>query len=133
MNLSGLNILTIVLWAGLIIYGIYRLYRFFEGRRASKALKSDEFRQDMRKVQVIDIREAPEFEAGHILGARNIAYTQFKDRYREIRKDQPVYLYDQRNVLTGRAAARLKKAGYTNIYTLKGGYDKWNGKIKKGR
>lgn len=133
MNLSGLNILTIVLWVGLIIYGLYRLYRFFEGRRASKSLESDEFRQDMRKVQVIDIRETPEFEAGHILGARNIAYTQFKDRYREIRKDQPVYLYDQRNVLTGRAAARLKKAGYTNIYTLKGGYDKWNGKIKKGR
>lgn len=131
--MNGFDIFSIILWAGLIIYGIYWLYRFLEGRRAAKILTAEEFRKDMRKVQVVDVREAPEFEAGHILGARNIAFTQFKERYRELRKDQPVYLYDQRNIVSGRAAAILKKNGYKEIYTLKGGYDSWDGKIKKGR
>lgn len=131
--MNGFDVFSIILWAGLIIYGIFWLYRFIEGKRAATVLTSEEFRKDIRKVQVVDIRETPEFEAGHILGARNIAFSQFKERYRELRKDQPIYLYDQRNIISGRAAAVLKKNGYKNIYTLKGGYDNWDGKIKKGR
>lgn len=131
--MNGFDVFSLILWTGLIIYGIFWLYRFIEGKRAAKVLKPEEFKQDMRKVQIVDIRESPEFEAGHVLGARNIAFSQFKERYLELRKDQPIYLYDQRNVLSGRAAAILKKNGYSNIYALKGGYDNWDGKIKKGR
>ena len=132
--MNGFNLFSLILWGGLIIYGIYWLYRFIETKRAAELLTSDEFRKDMRKVQIVDVRERPEFEAGHVLGARNIAFTQFKERYPEIRKDQPVYLYDQRTSLSGRAAAILKKNGYdkNKIFILKGGYDNWDGKIKKG-
>lgn len=131
--MNGFDIFSIILWVGLIIYALFWLYRFIEGRRAAKVLTPEDFKKDMRKVQIVDVRESPEFEAGHILGARNIAFTQFKERYLELRKDQPIYIYDQRNVISGRAAAILKKNGYKNIFALKGGYDKWDGKIKKGR
>ncbi len=131
--MTGFDIFRIILWGGILIYGIYMLYRFIERKRSAKVLTSDEFRVNMRKVQIIDVRESAEFEAGHILGARNIPFTQFKERYLEIRKDQPVYLYDQRTSLSGRAAGILKKNGHTEIYILKGGYDDWDGKIKKGR
>ena len=77
------------------------------------------------------VREKTEFDAGHILGARNIAYSAFKQRYQEIRKDQPIYLYDQNSMLSGRCAAILKKNGYKNIFILKGGYAGWDGKVKK--
>lgn len=130
--MTGFDIFRIILWGGLLIYGLYLLYRFIMGKRAAKTLTSDEFRQNMRKVQIIDVRERPEFEAGHILGARNIPFTQFKERYVEIRRDQPVYLYDQRTTFSSRAAAHLKKNGFEQIYVLKGGYDSWDGKIKKG-
>lgn len=130
--MNGLDIFSLVLWTGVIGYGLYWLYRFIERKRASKVLTSDEFRKDMRRAQIIDVREKPEFLAGHVLGARNIPYSQFKERAAEIRKDQPVYLYDQRVAFAGRAAAVLKKAGHENIYILKGGYDNWDGKIKKG-
>ena len=132
--MTGLDIFSIIVWGGLVVYAIYWLYRFIERKNAATVLTPEEFRKDMRKVQIVDVRERPEFEAGHILGARSIAFTQFKERYLEIRKDQPVYLYDQRTALSGRAAALLKKNGYDKdrIFILKGGFDNWDGKIKKG-
>lgn len=130
--MNALQIITILLWVIIAGIGIYQLFRYFQRRNAATFLTSEEFQKDIRKVQVIDVRERPEFEAGHILGARNIAFTTFKERFTEIRKDQPVYLYDQRTSLSGRAASHLKKNGYTKIYILKGGYDNWDGKIKKG-
>lgn len=132
LEINGLQLFNLVLWVIIIVYALYTLYRFVEARRAAKLLTPDEFKENMRKVQIVDVREQPEFVAGHILGARNIPYTTFKQRYKELRKDQAVYLYDQKAALSGRAAALLKKQGYTDVFVLKGGYDAWDGKIKKG-
>jgi rhodanese-related sulfurtransferase len=85
----------------------------------------------MRKAQVIDVREKAEFDAGHILGARNIPYTVLDNSISAIRKDQPVYLYDRSKALSVRAANKLRKKGYKNIYILKDGYDSWTGKTKQ--
>lgn len=130
--MNTFQIITIILWIGIIAFGIYQLFLFIQRKNSATLLPPEDFRKNIRKVQVIDVRESPEFQAGHILGARNIAFTTFKERFPEIRKDQPVYLYDQRTSLSGRAAAILKKNGYKQIFILKGGYDKWDGKIKKG-
>lgn len=132
MEITGLQLFNYILWVVIIAYALYALYRYFEAKRAAKVLTPEEFKENMRRVQIVDVREQPEFVAGHILGARNIPYTTFKQRYMELRKDQPIYLYDQKTALSGRAAALLKKQGYTDIFVLKGGYDAWDGKIKKG-
>ena len=71
-----------------------------------KTLTEEEFRAGYRKAQLIDIREADEYNAGHILGARNIPLSQI--RHKELRQDQPVYLYCQSGFRTGRAAQYLK-------------------------
>ena len=47
-----------------------------------------------------------------------------------LRKDAPVYLYDTTKAMPIRIAARLKKEGFNDIYILKGGYSKWDGKKK---
>ena len=132
MNLTGIDIFNIALWIFIIGYAIYQAYFYFQRKNAATTLTAEEFRKDLRKAQLIDVRERAEFEAGHILGARNIAYSAFKQRYPEIRKDQPIYLYDQNAMLSGRCAAILKKNGYKNIFILKGGYAGWDGKNKKG-
>lgn len=93
-------------------------------------LTEEEFKKEMRKVQLIDVREKKDFDAGHILGARNIPFSTFKTRSVEIRKDQPIYLYDHNKALSLRAALRLRKEGHTDIYHLKGGYRDWTGKTK---
>ncbi len=44
-------------------------------RKAVKVLTEEEFKKGYRKAQLIDVREPNEFDAGHILGARNIPVT----------------------------------------------------------
>lgn len=99
-------------------------------RKAVKVLTEEEFKKGYRKAQLIDVREPNEFDAGHILGARNIPVTQMKNRTTEIRQDLPVYLYCQTAQRSNRAAIMLYKRGYRQVYQLKGGYRKWTGKTK---
>ena len=100
-------------------------------KKSATTIDQETFRDGMRKAQIIDVREKDEFDAGHILGARNIPYSVLKNSIGSIRKDQPVYIYDQKRAIAVRAANKLRKAGYTNLYLLKGGYQGWEGKVKK--
>lgn len=125
------TIINFILWGIIIIWAVYELVQYFRRKNASVELDQEDFGKKIRKVQLIDVREKDEFDAGHILGARNVPYTAFKQRVNEFRKDQPIYLYDENQSLSRRAALKLRKAGYTELYSLKGGYKNWTGKIKR--
>lgn len=119
---------TLLVILGIII--IFSLYNFFRQKKILNTLSEDEFRSGYRKAQLIDVREPNEFDAGHILGARNIPISQLKNRMKEIRPDKPVYLYCQSGMRSGRAGQMLYKKGYKQLYQLQGGFKKWTGKIK---
>ncbi|KRG17101.1 rhodanese-like domain-containing protein [Lederbergia galactosidilytica] len=119
---------TLLVILGIII--IFSLYNFFRQKKILNTLSEDEFRSGYRKAQLIDVREPNEFDAGHILGARNIPISQLKNRMKEIRPDKPVYLYCQSGMRSGRAGQMLYKKGYKQLYHLQGGFKKWSGKIK---
>ncbi|WP_224768356.1 rhodanese-like domain-containing protein [Metabacillus idriensis] len=108
----------------------YTIFSYFYQRKIMKTLTEEEFRAGYRKAQLIDVREPNEFDGGHILGARNIPLSQMRQRHKEIRKDQPVFIYCQNTVRSGRTAQMLKRKGYNDISTLKGGFKGWGGKIK---
>lgn len=129
-----MNVLWIingVLLAILLAMGINELYLRIMAKRSAKTITEEEFREGMRKAQIIDVREKDSFDAGHILGARSMPYTTIKTTLNSIRKDQPVYIYDQKKSLSIRTANQLRKNGYKNLYILKGGYEGWTGKTKK--
>jgi len=121
----------IILLAVIVAFIGYTVWMYFYQKKLIKTLTEEEFRAGYRKAQLIDIREADEYNAGHILGARNIPLSQIRLRHKELRKDQPVYLYCQSGFRTGRAAQYLKKQGYKDFYQLQGGFKTWTGKIKK--
>lgn len=129
--MTNWTIVTIILWVGIIAWGIWELVQFFRRKKAATAVENDEFKRNMRKAQIVDVRGKDEFDAGHILGARNIPFMQMKQRSGELRKDQPIYLYDDKKTVSYRSALLLKKNGFENIYVLKDGYSKWDGKIKR--
>ncbi len=128
-RISMSPITAVLILLGIII--IYSVVMFFVQRRIMKTLTEEEFRSGYRKAQLVDIREPNEFENGHILGARNIPLSQFRMRIKEFRPDQPVYIYCQSGMRTGRAAQMLRRHGVKEIYDLKGGFKMWNGKVKK--
>ncbi|ARF15872.1 rhodanese-like domain-containing protein [Sporosarcina sp. P3] len=119
-----------ILGAAVLAVILYFVITYIRVGKALTTLTQEEFIKGYRKAQLIDVREPKDFDAGHILGARNIPFTQFSQRYKEIRPDKPVYLYDQNTSRTGRAALFLKKKGCTEIYQLRGGFKQWSGKIK---
>lgn len=132
--MSFLATINIILFSIIVIYGLYKLYFFIMRKRTAKMLTQEEFQESMRNVQVIDVREKEDFNRGHILGARSIPYTiskAHKEYLTAIRKDKPIYLYDNKTAMAIYMAKLLKKEGFTDIYILKDGYSGWTGKTKK--
>jgi len=125
--LNTLYFLLIILGA----LAVYSIIMWLYQKRIVKTLTEDQFREGYRKAQLIDVREPNEFEAGHILGARNIPLSQMKMRLTELRPDKPVYLYCQSGMRSGRAAQFLHRKGYKDLSQLQGGFKKWSGKIKR--
>lgn len=121
------------LYTVLAIIAVILLYMVFTMLRLRKAvtpLTQEQFIEGYRKAQLIDVREQKDFDAGHILGSRNIPFSQLRQRYKELRPDLPIYLYDQNGGKSARAALFLKKKDYKQLYHLQGGFRQWTGRIK---
>lgn len=122
-----------VLIIGLLLYGAYLGYLWWIGKQSATKIEATELETIRAGAQIIDVREAPEFDARHILGARNIPMSSFKQRHTEVRRDKAVYLYDDNVDFAPRAARILKKNGHPEVYILKKGFSTWGGKIKTNK
>ncbi len=72
----------------------------------------------------VDVRSAEEFDAGHLPGAVNIAYTDIADeigRY-ATDKNQPIRLYCRSGRRAGIAKQTLESLGYINV-SNEGGHE----------
>ncbi|GAF39699.1 rhodanese family protein [Agrilactobacillus composti DSM 18527 = JCM 14202] len=123
-----LNIFFLVIILGFV--GNW-LYYWLRAKQLKAGLKEEVFEKTMRKAQLIDLREKKEFDAGHILGARSLPFTTLKQRMGELRKDLPVYVYDDGKNVSVRATLKLRKAGFQEVNWLEDGYRNWKGKTKK--
>lgn len=94
------------------------------------SLNEQDFKANMRKGQLIDVRNKKEYEAGHINGARNIPISMLSRNIKKLRTDQPIYLYCASGTRSKRAGVILISKGYTQIFDLRGGISSWTGKLK---
>lgn len=129
--ISGLWLLNIILLVVILGFLANWAYYWLRAKQLKAGLSESEFEQTMRKAQLIDLREKKDFDAGHILGARNLPFTMLKQRMGELRKDLPVYVYDDGRNVSIRAALKLRKAGFEKVNWLDDGYRNWKGKTKK--
>jgi len=76
---------------------------------------------------VLDVREPGEYGAGHVLGAKNLPLTRLDALPGDIakRKQKPVIVYSEDGEHAGKAAAALKKLGFTRVLNLSGGLKAW--------
>ncbi len=74
---------------------------------------------------LVDVREAWEFQAGHIDGAMLMPISQFVERYPELPKDRPAVFVCASGSRSGEAVQFLYRLGYRRVYNLQGGMAAW--------
>ena len=95
-------------------------------------LEPEEFRNNMRKGQLIDIRNELDYKAGHINGSRNFPKREILASLFKLRADQAVFLYGSTDKgQVKRLASKLIRKGYHPVYILKGGFENWSFTVKK--
>jgi rhodanese-related sulfurtransferase len=82
---------------------------------------------NQKNALVLDVRDAAEYEKGHLLNARNIPLGELEARSAELQKHKakPVIVVCDTGNRSGRAAAALRKQGFEQVFTLGGGIGAW--------
>ena len=80
-----------------------------------------------QKAVVIDVCEAAEFAAGHIVGAKNVPLAELEVRLPSIVKNKslPLILVCQTGARSNRAVTIAKRLGYEQTQSLAGGLAGW--------
>ena len=76
-------------------------------------------------VQVIDVRGANEWEAGHLPATPNIPLATLRARLGEIRGERPVVVQCQSGARSSIAASVLRAGGVERVANLSGGFAAW--------
>jgi len=82
---------------------------------------------NQQNALVLDVREAGEYEKGHVLNARHLAIGDLADRAGEIEKykSKPVIVVCESGNRSDKAVATLRKQGFTQVFSLNGGIGAW--------
>ncbi len=79
------------------------------------------------KANVVDVSDAAEFAAGHIVGSKNVPLADLEAKLAGVvkNKTQPLVLVCQTGVRSGKAVDVAKKLGYEQAQSLQGGLKSW--------
>jgi rhodanese-related sulfurtransferase len=84
-------------------------------------------RHEAGDIQLIDVREDYEWEAGRIAGARHIELERLASEAESIERDKPVVFYCRLGARSGMAANAFRRAGY-DAHSMDGGITAWDGR-----
>jgi rhodanese-related sulfurtransferase len=77
------------------------------------------------EIQLIDVREPYEWEAGRIEGARHVELERVASEAESIDRERPVVFYCRLGARSGMAANAFRRAGY-DAYSMDGGITAWD-------
>ena len=83
--------------------------------------------EHLRDVQIIDVREADEFNGplGHVPGARLVPLGSLTKRVGELQKEKPMVTVCRSGARSAQATVLLGKAGFEKVANLSGGMLRW--------
>ena len=76
------------------------------------------------EIQLVDVREPYEYEAGHIAGARHIELERLASQAETIDRERPVVFQCRLGARAGMAAQAFRASGY-QAYNMDGGLQAW--------
>lgn len=124
-KMKKILLLTLFVLVGAYVYSQRRSSARFESKTNAEfaAIIAD------TAVQLVDVRTAAEFAAGHIPEAKNIDVRgdNFdREAKATLSKERPVAIYCRSGARSKTAARRLAAMGY-RVYELNTGFMNWNG------
>ena len=97
----------------------------------SKVKKIDPDQFDLKRHEkdavVLDVRTPEEFAKGHVPDAVNLNFfdPQFKTKAGQLDKSKTYLVHCARGVRSRQAAGQMEKMGFTSVFDLAGGFDRW--------
>ena len=74
---------------------------------------------------LIDIRDEDSYSSSHIDGALNLGDLDIHEFIRKADKDTPTIIYCYKGISSQNAAEFLISEGFTEVYSIEGGYEFW--------
>ncbi|WP_078549484.1 rhodanese-like domain-containing protein [Litchfieldia alkalitelluris] len=130
-----MRIKTIVIYLPIVFLILYFGYTQFENK-SIKTISTTELAQKLEDESssntiFVDVREPHEFEAGHIKEMKNIPLSTLKTDYKSLSKDAEIVLFCRSGKRSLQAANILKDYGYSNVVSVNGGIQAWQGEVVK--
>jgi rhodanese-related sulfurtransferase len=104
------------------------LRSFFRDRSELQAISQEELKSRLEDpgLVVLDVRPMPEYEAGHIAGARSVPVSELRSRLRELPRSRKIVAYCRgpHCVFADEAVQLLRSKGY-QAFRLESGFPEW--------
>ena len=113
-------------------------YEQFCGARNEEAIPTMSAHELKRKMdarepfELIDVREAFEYEIARIDGAKLIPLGEIAERADELQREQPIVVHCHSGRRSAEAVRQLQQRGFANVYNLEGGIDAWSDQVDPG-
>jgi rhodanese-related sulfurtransferase len=115
---------TVVISGGLLVWpAVARLLRPGHEVGPAEAVQLI----NRRDAVVLDVRDAADYKSGHITNARNVPESELDARAKELEKikARPVIVSCARGNRSAGIAAKLRKLGFNEVFSLRGGIAAW--------
>lgn len=125
LNTNNLILLVMFLLSGALLLGP-NFRGFINGQTLTPAAAT--LMINRQKAVVIDVRTAEEFASGHIAKSKNVLANQIPDALQGLKLDKsvPIILVCASGRRTVPLIGKMKKAGFTEVFSLDGGLRAWS-------
>ena len=82
----------------------------------------------LEELQLIDVREVDEYNAGHVSGAQNLPLSSLAENYGQLDKQIPYHIICQKGGRSARACEFLESKGY-EVTNVEGGVEAFPDKL----
>jgi glyoxylase-like metal-dependent hydrolase (beta-lactamase superfamily II)/rhodanese-related sulfurtransferase len=85
----------------------------------------EELSRELSSVQVVDVRREPEWEDGHISGAKLKPLHRLEAMLGDLEREKPIVVHCKSGYRSSIAGSLIQRAGFENVMNLIGGFDAW--------
>ena len=109
------------------------LFGFSQKNKGFERLMVADFEEKVNTTKnkiILDVRTPQEYNNGHLKKVKLINYydADLLEELKKLDKDKTVFVYCASGMRSLRAAKKLAKLGFSEVYEMKGGYNAWKRK-----